>query len=135
MKWTYGSVTAAPSRRVTWASFRAASHGGPSQQLWSARPDSRRRRRPADGLSCDRVLLLRRRRRDQTEPYFGGWHEVQDASFGIDSYEFVWREGMGDSPMLGGGQEKHIAAGFTFSKGGHVLFGPPTSVLAIKTQR
>ena len=39
-----------------------------------------------------------------------GWHTVHDASFGIDSYELIWREGMGDSPMLGGGQEKHIAA-------------------------
>jgi hypothetical protein len=39
-----------------------------------------------------------------------GWHTVHDASFGIDSYEFIWHEGMGDSPMLGGGQEKHIAA-------------------------
>jgi hypothetical protein len=32
-----------------------------------------------------------------------GWHTVHDASFGIGSYEFMWREGMGDSP-------KHIAA-------------------------
>ena len=37
-----------------------------------------------------------------------GWHEVHDASFGTDSYEFMWREGTDDSPMLGGGQEKHI---------------------------
>jgi hypothetical protein len=39
-----------------------------------------------------------------------GWHTIHDASFGIDSYEFIWRGGMGDSPMLGGGQDKHIAA-------------------------
>ena len=29
-----------------------------------------------------------------------GWHTVHDASFGIDSYEFMSREGIGDSPML-----------------------------------
>ena len=34
-----------------------------------------------------------------------GWHTVHDASFGIDSYEFMSREGIGDSPMLGGGQD------------------------------
>jgi hypothetical protein len=39
-----------------------------------------------------------------------GWHTVHDASFGIDSYEFMRHEGMGDSPTLGGGQDKHIAA-------------------------
>jgi hypothetical protein len=77
-----------------------------------------------------------------------GWHEVDDASFGTDSYEFVGDEGTGDSPMLGGDQEKHIpaaghrgstsrehiaAAGFSFTEGDHVLFGPLTSVLAVKT--
>ena len=76
-----------------------------------------------------------------------GWHTVHDASFGIDSYEFMWREGMGDSPMLGGGQDKHIAAaghrgstsrehiaaaGFSFAEGDQVLCGPLTSVLAVK---
>jgi hypothetical protein len=79
-----------------------------------------------------------------------GWHEVHDTSFGTDSYEFVGGEGTGDSPMLGGGQEKHIpaaghrgstsrehiaAAGFSFTEGDHVLCGPLTSVLAVKTQR
>ena len=78
-----------------------------------------------------------------------GWHTVHDASFGIDSYEFMSREGMGDSPMLGGGQEKHIAAaghrgstsrehiaaaGFSFTEGDHVLCGPLTSVLAVKVK-
>jgi hypothetical protein len=80
-----------------------------------------------------------------------GWHEVSDASFGTDSYEFMRREGTGDSPILGGGQEKqdiaaaghrgstsreHIAAaGFSFTEGDHILSGPLTSVLAVKTQR
>jgi hypothetical protein len=65
-----------------------------------------------------------------------GWHEVQDASFGIDSYEFMSRQGMGNSPMLGGGQEKHVAAsGFSFTEGDHILSGPLTSVLAVKTER
>ena len=78
-----------------------------------------------------------------------GWHTVDDASFGIDSFEFMWREGMGDSPSLGGGQEKHIAAaghrgstarehiaaaGFSFTEGDHVLRGPLTSVLAVKVK-
>ena len=79
-----------------------------------------------------------------------GWHEVHDASFGTDTYEFVGSEGTGDSPMLGGGQEKHIpaaghrgsttrehiaAAGFSFTEGDHILSGPLTSVLAVKVQR
>jgi hypothetical protein len=77
-----------------------------------------------------------------------GWHTIHDASFGIDSYEFTWREGTGDSPMLGG-QEKQIAAaghrgstsrehiaaaGFSFTEGDHVLCGPLTSVLAVKVK-
>jgi hypothetical protein len=79
-----------------------------------------------------------------------GWHEVHDASFGTDSYEFVGGERTDDSPMLEGGQEKHIpepghrgstsrehvaAAGFSFTEGDHILCGPLTSVLAVKTQR
>jgi hypothetical protein len=78
-----------------------------------------------------------------------GWHLVDAASFGIDSYEFMWGEGMGDSPMLGGGQEKHIAAaghrgstsrehiaaaGFIFTETDQVLCGPLTSVLAVKVK-
>jgi hypothetical protein len=78
-----------------------------------------------------------------------GWHTVHDASFGIDSYQFMWREGMGDGPILEGGQEKHIAAaghrgstsrehiaaaGFSFTEGDHVLCGPLTSVLAVKVK-
>ena len=78
-----------------------------------------------------------------------GWHTVHDASFGIDSYELIWHEGMADSPMLGGGQEKHIAAaghrgstsrehiaaaGFSFTESDHVLYGPLTSVLAVKVK-
>jgi hypothetical protein len=78
-----------------------------------------------------------------------GWHEVHDASFGTDSYEFVGGEATGDSPTLGGGQDhipaaghrgstsrEHIAAaGFSFTEGDHVLCGPLTSVLAVKIQR
>ena len=78
-----------------------------------------------------------------------GWHTIHDASFGIDSYEFMWREGVGDSPILEGGQEKHAAAaghrgstsrehiaaaGFSFTEGDHVLYGPLTSVLAVKVK-
>jgi hypothetical protein len=79
-----------------------------------------------------------------------GWHEVRDASFGTDTYEFVGGERTGDSPMLEGGQEKHIPAaghrgsttrehiaaeGFSFTEDDHILCGPLTSVLAVKTQR
>ena len=78
-----------------------------------------------------------------------GWHTVHDASFGIDSYEFMSRDGMGDSPMLGGGQEKHIPAaghrgstsrehiaapGFSFTEDDQILCGPLTSVLAVKVK-
>lgn len=78
-----------------------------------------------------------------------GWHTVHDATFGVDSYEFMGREGTGDSSILGGGQEKHIAAaghrgstsrehiaaaGFSFTEGDHVLCGPLTSVLAVKVK-
>jgi hypothetical protein len=78
-----------------------------------------------------------------------GWHTVHDASFGIDSYEFMRHEGMGDSPTLGGGQDKHIAAaghrgstsrehiaaaGFSFTESDQVLCGPLTSVLAVKVK-
>jgi hypothetical protein len=62
-----------------------------------------------------------------------GWHIVDDESFGLDSYEFMWREGMGDRPMLGGGQEKHVpATGFSFIEGEETISGPLTSVLAVK---
>jgi hypothetical protein len=29
-----------------------------------------------------------------------GWHTVHDASFGIDSYEFMWREGRATTRCL-----------------------------------
>jgi hypothetical protein len=76
-----------------------------------------------------------------------GWHEVHDASFGTDSYEFTQREGSGDSPTLEGGEDKHIPAaghrgstsrehiaaeGFSFTEGDHVLCGPLTSVFAVR---
>jgi hypothetical protein len=66
-----------------------------------------------------------------------GWHAVKDASFSIDSYEFLWREGMGEwgEPLLGGGQEDLIPArGFSFIEGKATLCGPLTSVLAVKTE-
>lgn len=62
-----------------------------------------------------------------------GWHTVDDESFGIDSYEYMWHVGMGDTPMLRGGQEEHVAAaGFSFIEGNRIISGPLTSVLAVK---
>ena len=62
-----------------------------------------------------------------------GWHVVSDESFGLDSYEFMWRKGMGDTPMLGGGQEDLIpATGFSFTEKGAAICGPLTSVLAVR---
>lgn len=62
-----------------------------------------------------------------------GWHTVDDGSFGIDSYEYMWHKGLGDRPMLGGGQEEHVAAsGFSFIEHSHIISGPLTSVLAVK---
>jgi hypothetical protein len=67
-----------------------------------------------------------------------GWHTVSDESFALDSYEFLWRKGMGEygPPLLGGGDEDLIPArGFSFSEGNTTLYGPLTSVLAVKSQR
>jgi hypothetical protein len=70
-----------------------------------------------------------------------GWHDVKDASFSLDSYEYLWY-GDGDDrrdPMilLGGGDEPLIPArGFTFTTtDDDLLSGPLTSILAVRTIR
>lgn len=59
-----------------------------------------------------------------------GWHLVENKSFAIDSYEFMWEAGMGDTPMHSGGP------GFTFEEldddGLFEVSGPITSVLAVR---
>jgi hypothetical protein len=67
-----------------------------------------------------------------------GWHQVKDASFAIDSFEYLWYQRGGDrDPMilLGGGDEPLIPArgfGFTTTDDDN-LSGPLTSILAVKT--
>ena len=67
-----------------------------------------------------------------------GWHEVKDASFSLDSYEYLWYQRR-DDPMilLGGGDEPQIPArGFAFTTtDDDQLSGPLTSILAVKTIR
>jgi hypothetical protein len=36
-----------------------------------------------------------------------GWHTVHDASFGIDSYEFMWREGRATTRCWRRSREAH----------------------------
>lgn len=83
-----------------------------------------------------------------------GWHDVEDASFGLDSYEYLWsgRSGVsvadldrrqGDpeyrydrnEPMIlhGGGASGICACGFVFkTKDGTKLYGPLTAILAVE---
>lgn len=65
-----------------------------------------------------------------------GWHEVEEESFTMDSYEFHWR---GDC-MHGGGGSGICATGFSFVEqiaGGTMVFtqGPLTAILAIRQAR
>lgn len=63
-----------------------------------------------------------------------GWHDVEDKSFEIDSYEFMWLKGMGETPMLRGGQDGLVpAAGYCFKRpNGHIVCGPLTAILAVE---
>lgn len=69
-----------------------------------------------------------------------GWHAVKNASFILDSYEYLWGDGgpEGD-PMIvhGGGQSGVCATGFGFhdSQSDAWMFGPLTSILAVKAER
>ncbi|MGD9701985.1 MAG: hypothetical protein AB7Q42_04435 [Acidimicrobiia bacterium] len=78
-----------------------------------------------------------------------GWHDVHDASFSLDSYEFVWSGKSGVTvaqteksnpdrdPILvhGGGQSGICATGFAMNTGRGWMYGPLTSVLAVRTTR
>lgn len=73
-----------------------------------------------------------------------GWHEVQNDSFALDSYEYLWsgRHGwtVADAyehdrePMImhGGGASDVCATGFTFQNGADRLGGPLTAILAVR---
>lgn len=75
-----------------------------------------------------------------------GWHEVLDASFGLDAYEFLWsgrdgvtvREVERQDPRArvltqhGGGQSGICATGFQFRSPEGWMSGPLTSVLAVR---
>lgn len=77
-----------------------------------------------------------------------GWHDVADASFEIDAYEFVWSgsdrlvrdvgwSGSRDPiVLLGGGQSGICSTGFRFHTpdGRVVRTGPMTAVLTATTQ-
>ena len=65
-----------------------------------------------------------------------GWLPVDKlssgrSSFDLDSYEFH----RGNRSLLGGGTEKHVpATGFVFTSEGKQVYGPLTSVLAVKAE-
>lgn len=66
-----------------------------------------------------------------------GWHAVKGASFELDSYEYLWdREGGEQVILHGGGQSGVCATGFGFrdAKQDAWLFGPLTSILAVKVE-
>lgn len=68
----------------------------------------------------------------------GHWYVVKDQSFDLDSYEYVWKKGVGEygPPLLGGGSEDLIpATGFGFKdEKGVYTFGPLTSIQAVRTK-
>lgn len=65
-----------------------------------------------------------------------GWHTVDDWSFTLDAYEYLWyANGPGRDPIVlhGGGQVGVCATGFCFTdeEGGRIS-GPLTAILAIR---
>ena len=78
-----------------------------------------------------------------------GWHEVFDNTFSLDSYEFLWsgREGASiqearddfdeyDAEIVHGGGESGICAtGFAMRTVEGWIYGPLTSILAVRTSR
>jgi hypothetical protein len=68
----------------------------------------------------------------------GTWYSVQDASFTMDAYEYIWwpndtaRE-RGDFEILhGGGAGGITSSGFRFKSEGRWLSGPLSAVLAVQ---
>lgn len=64
-----------------------------------------------------------------------GWHEVENTSFTIDSYEYL-EDSSADSFVLhGGGQSGICATGFRFledTERGTYLAGPLSAILAVR---
>lgn len=73
-----------------------------------------------------------------------GWHAVANASFNLDSYEYIWwsphANHTRDDPdvLHGGGQSGVCATGFSFEENdapGHRCSGPLTAILAVHHRR
>jgi hypothetical protein len=76
-----------------------------------------------------------------------GWHDVADASFNLDSYEFMWSgshsKRVADlapdrDPLVlhGGGQVGVCATGFEFrDPDGSLICGPLTAILAVRRKK
>lgn len=73
-----------------------------------------------------------------------GWHDVANASFDLDAYEYLWSGQSGvsiadaqhDALVLhGGGQSGISATGFSFTDAAtrQRMYGPLTAVLAVAT--
>ncbi len=60
-----------------------------------------------------------------------GWHEVDEGSFELDSYEYAWEAG--NTMLHRGGQSGVCANGFEFrGVDGHRIAGPLTAILAVR---
>lgn len=62
-----------------------------------------------------------------------GWHKVRDNSFLLDSYEFISGKPSNFNIEHGGGDSDICAVGFYFLSDRCEIFGPLTSILAVKT--
>ena len=67
-----------------------------------------------------------------------GWHEVEEQSFNLDSYEYVqeWENyGEKKSHVLhSGGNGGVCSTGFVFKENSAVLMGPLTAILAVRSK-
>lgn len=63
-----------------------------------------------------------------------GWHVVDDASFTIDAYEYLWGEDTidCDAILMYNGERQGCSTGFAFVEDGSIVAGPMTSILAIR---
>jgi hypothetical protein len=60
------------------------------------------------------------------------WHEVEEASFALDTYEFM----EGDQAVARGDGQLITVAGFMFREpGGQIVAGPLSSILAVQLPR
>ena len=67
-----------------------------------------------------------------------GWHEVANASFAIDAYEFLWwgrrcKEHQDPVVLHGGGNSGICATGFSFeATDGSSVAGPLTAIVGVR---